>query len=80
MTMFTELQPPKRGRGTANTLKQFAEKLRQTPHQWAPYPFAVSGASALNAARKIRRGTPAFPAGCFVTELRDGQLWVQAIA
>lgn len=78
--IVTELQPPKRGRGTAMVLKQFADKLRQTPGMWAPYPFALSGASVTNAVRKIKRGTPAFPAGVFITEVRDGQLWVQAVA
>lgn len=74
------LMPAKRGRGTAVALKHFADLLKRTPSEWKPYPFILTNSSALAAARKIRKGSVAFPAGEFEVENRGGQLWVRAIA
>lgn len=78
MTMI--MQPAKRGRGTAIALKDFAARLRTVPGQWCDYPFSFSNtASASAAARNIRRGCPAFPAGEFEVRNTDGRLTVRAV-
>ena len=61
-----------RGRGTATTLKNFAERLRTVPGQWSEYPFGFRNPSAATTTvRNIMRGTAAFPAGQFEAKRED---------
>lgn len=73
-------QPAKRGRGTANTLKQFAAQLQTMPGEWVPYPFVPSSKGAAGqVVRKINAGTPAFPAGQFLAALSGDRVMVKAV-
>lgn len=78
---MTMLLPAKRGRGTAKALAEFAARIKTVPGQWCDYPFAFSTpASAAAAARNIRKGCAAFPAGEFeVKRHEDGRLLVRAV-
>lgn len=79
MTVIPQIA--KRGRGTANALKVFADRLRTVPGQWCDYPFLFKNTAAASAAaRNIRRGCVAFPAGEFeVKKTDDGRLVVRCV-
>ena len=71
---MTTFVPPlaKRGRGTAATLKHFAERLRTVPGQWSEYPFGFRNpGAATQTVRNIMRGTAAFPGGQFEAKRED---------
>ena len=71
MTTFVP-QLAKRGRGTAATLKHFAERLRTVPGQWSEYPFGFRNpGAATQTVRNIMRGTAAFPAGQYEAKRED---------
>lgn len=71
MTTFVPALP-KRGRGTAATLKHFAERLRTVPGQWSEYPFGFRNpGAATQTVRNIMRGTAAFPAGQYEAKRED---------
>ena len=74
MTTFVP-QLAKRGRGTAATLKHFAERLKTVPGQWSEYPFGFrTPSAATQTVRNIMRGTAAFPAGQYEAKREDKYL------